>query len=486
MDDVDEIKDAVDEMAHGAFPGIEAFVNEVAKDDTPKKETLKKEKLPYSVYVVVIALIIDLLGFTLILPLMPSILDHYRANDKDGLYGWLEKQVDTFQTYFEIPENFSGVLFGGLLGSIFSCLQFLFSPIIGALSDVYGRKPVLIATMIGVTFSNAVWSLSQHFYMFVIARIIGGISRGNISLSAAIVTDLCSPKLRGKGMALIGIAFSIAFIVGPVIGAVLFVRTMGKSYSVSPALLACGLGCLDVLFLLVCFKESLPPKKRANSVTTGLADAFSYINPFSLFSFKPVKHINSEDLVFLQRIGWIYFHYLFLYSGLEFTLSFLTHERFAYSSVDQGYMYLFSGIIMTIIQGTYLRKVEPGTELSVALSGTLATIPSFVIIGLSQSTGLLYAGLILYAYASATVVPCYSTFISKLGSDNQKGTTMGTFRSLGYLARGLGPFVSALGYWCLGSRLCYCLGSILLILPLSALRKLCSDLARRSVHEKTH
>ena len=131
--------------------------------------------------------------------------------------------------------EFNTVLFGGFLGSIFSFLQFLASPIIGGLSDRFGRKPLMVATAVGISFSYLLWVMSSNFAIFVLARIIGGISKGNqkmkgkkflfhsihignVSLSTAIVTDVSTPATRGKGMALIGVAFSLGFLFGPMIG----------------------------------------------------------------------------------------------------------------------------------------------------------------------------------------------------------------------------------------------------------------------------
>ena len=88
----------------------------------------------------------------------------------------------------------------GFLGSMYSFLQFLGSPIVGALSDVYGRKPLMIICLVGISLSYLLWALSSNFGLFIIARIIGGISKGNVSLSMAIISDVTSPATRGKAM----------------------------------------------------------------------------------------------------------------------------------------------------------------------------------------------------------------------------------------------------------------------------------------------
>lgn len=106
------------------------------------------EKVNSTVYIVFVSLLLDLLAFTMILPLLPSLLDHYKTNDQLGLYSWLSEQIFFFQKLVGAPGKFNSVLFGGFLGSMFSFLQFLASPIVGSASDVLGRKPVMIICLV--------------------------------------------------------------------------------------------------------------------------------------------------------------------------------------------------------------------------------------------------------------------------------------------------------------------------------------------------
>lgn len=114
------------------------------------------ENVNKTVYVIFISLLLDLLAFTMILPLLPSLLDHYRINDNIGLYPWLSSNIKTFQEFVGAPNQFNSVLFGGFLGSMFSFLQFLASPIFGGLSDVYGRKPIMMICLVHLVFIRLV------------------------------------------------------------------------------------------------------------------------------------------------------------------------------------------------------------------------------------------------------------------------------------------------------------------------------------------
>ncbi|XP_042905317.1 major facilitator superfamily domain-containing protein 10 [Parasteatoda tepidariorum] len=434
-----------------------------------------------SLHIIFIVLVIDLLGFTVILPLLPSIFDYYAANKQDYLYHWMEEKVQYVQNMLGSPTSFNKVLFAGLLGSAFSGLQFLVAPIFGSLSDVYGRKPIIILSMIGVGISHAVWCVSNSFYIFIIARIIGGLSRANISLSTAIVTDVCSKQKRGRGMALIGIAFAIGFIIGPMIGAVFATRAVQSKqvFFVAPAVFALVMTVIDIVILIFKFKESLPIEKRASSVGHSLSEAYRFIYPPSLFLFSPVVDIKKEEKSALKQIGLIYFLFLFIYSGLEYSLSFLTHMRFNFTSMQQGKMFLFSGLIMIVIQGGYVRRIPHGKETRAAAIGCLLVIPSFIIIGNAKSVEVLYFGLALYAYASATVVPCLTTIASKFGSSKQKGIVLGIFRSLGSLARAFGPIVSAIAYWSFSPEVSYTIGGVLLVVPLILIMKFRYELPQK-------
>ncbi|XP_070256347.1 major facilitator superfamily domain-containing protein 10 isoform X2 [Myotis yumanensis] len=280
------------------------------------------------VTVVFLGLLLDLLAFTLLLPLLPGLLEsHGRAHDP--LYGSWQRGVDWFAAAIGVPaeKRYNSVLFGGLIGSIFSVLQFLWAPLTGAVSDCLGRRPVMLLSLAGLATSYAVWAASESFAAFLASRVIGGISKGNVSLSTAIVADLGSPPARSRGMAVIGVAFSLGFTLGPMLGACLplwMAPWLALFFAVS-----------DLLFLFCFLPETLPPEKRAPSLTLGFRAAADLLSPLALLRFSAVAHgqdpPTGDRLSHLRRLGLVYFLYLFLFSGLEYTLSFLTHQRFQFS-----------------------------------------------------------------------------------------------------------------------------------------------------------
>ncbi|XP_010875488.1 major facilitator superfamily domain-containing protein 10 [Esox lucius] len=424
------------------------------------------------------ALLLDLLGFTLILPLLPSILDHY-GHTQDSVYESLQSIVDWFREAVGVPmeTKYNSVLFGGLVGSLFSLLQFFASPLTGAASDRYGRKPLLILTTLGLMSSYAVWAVSRSFSMFLLSRVIGGIFKGNVSLCTAVIADLPCPKARNKGMMMVGIAFSLGFTVGPLMGAYFAINSSKEEvFYLGPAVLALVFSAADLLFISVMLPETLPKHSKVSSVTSGIQETGDLLNPVALFNFTALTRTkdpaSKENMRNLKVMGLVYFTYLFLFSGLEFTLSFLTHQRFQFTSMQQGKMFFFMGITMALIQGGYVRRIKPGHHIKTVRLAILLLIPAFSLIGLAKNLKMVYIGLILYSFAAAVVVPCLTTLVSDHGSANQKGTVMGILRSLGALARALGPIVASSVYWIAGAETCFLISSASFIVPLVLLRRL--------------
>ncbi|XP_043485576.1 major facilitator superfamily domain-containing protein 10 isoform X2 [Polistes fuscatus] len=364
-----------------------------------------------TVKVVFFSLLLDLLAFTMILPLLPALLDHYKILSNKGLYSMISHHIESLRIFLNAPDKVDTVLYGGFLGSMYSFLQFISSPITGALSDTYGRKPLMLMCLTGITLSYLLWAISKNFGIFVLARFVGGITKGNISLSMAIISDVTTSDKRGKAMALVGIAFSIGFVVGPMIGA---------------------------------FFAWISSGNRNETCVSGL---------------------NDKERHDLKVLGRTYFIYLFIYSGLEFTLTFLTHHVFKFTSMQQGYMFLSIGLTMAILQGSWVRKVPSHKTKTVAELGLWLIIPAFIFIGLAKNTMMLYFGIFLFAVSTAMVVTCMMTLVTKIGPEYQKGTITGIFRSLGALARAGGPLIASAGFWYFGSTATYLIGAVFLLLP---------------------
>ncbi|XP_065314285.1 major facilitator superfamily domain-containing protein 10-like [Gordionus sp. m RMFG-2023] len=435
--------------------------------------------------IIFLVILLDIVAFSSVLPLFPLIFEYYNLVEKKkyGVHYFILTTINNLCEILNIPisQKFISVLFGGLLGSLFSFLQFLSAPICGYVADNYGRKPVLIVCMLGISTSYYLWSQSICFSTFMLSRIIGGLCKSNISILTTIATDCSEPKDRGKIMALIGAAFSMGFIVGPLIGGIMASRYLKSNEVVSlshysydmVAYLSLFLSILNLFLVYFFLPETLQNYKfnKHGSIWVifkniiRMKKVTDYINPYSLFTFRPCFTISGIEKSKLQSLGCVYFLYLLLFSGMEFTLTFFTHLRFKYNSMDQGKMFCFIGFVMVIVQGGFLRQVPPCKEKKFALMALILIIPANVIIALSHNRLTFYTGLLIYSLSTSMAVPTLTSLVSYYGKQNQKGVVMGIHRSLGALARTIGPLFFSFLFWSIGPTYCYLLGSILQIIP---------------------
>ncbi|VDM52248.1 unnamed protein product [Angiostrongylus costaricensis] len=412
-------------------------------------------------------LIIDMLAFTCILPLFPSILNFYaRSGSRDYLYDLFISFLKSFQSAIGVPHNerYNNVFFGGLLGSMFSALQFLSSPGLGALSDIYGRRTMLLLSCTGTLISYIIWLKAETFSIFFISRIIGGFSKSNVNVATAIVSDVFKPEDNPKGMALIGISYSIGFLVGPMFGAYFSTVAPKDALYTTPAIFSIVLTVIHFFLVAFLLPETLEYVEE-------VSEYYSFRKTMNLFRFSVID-APEEKKRQMRRIGVIFFIYLFLYAGLEFTLPFLTHLRFNFDNMQQGKIYLFTGLLMLPIQGYVVRKTPMNRQKHVAEIGVMCIVPAFLVIAFATNKFTLYLGLFLYAIASATVVSCLTSLISAVHSCPDKGALAGVFRSIGALARALGPIIASTVFWLTGPTCCYATGAALLLIPLILLTRL--------------
>lgn len=451
--------------------------NEYLEFEKMSQQELKMKAEPMSaetkktLKIIFLTIFIDLLGFSIIFPLFPALAKHYMTVDADNIFlKMIFGSIQTIANYTQGSNLFGGiVLFGGILGALYSLLQFIAAPMWGSLSDKIGRKPVLVMSLIGMTLSYLLWFFSGSFTVLIIARAIGGIMGGNISTATAVVADITTKENRSKGMAIIGVAFALGFVIGPALGGILSIWNLTLThptwaqYGVNPfsmpAALAFILSCFNVFSVIVNFKESLPPEKRGLSVTERSA------NPLKIFKLLPYPGVN------LVNFG----HFLFLtaFSGMEFTLTFLAHERFNFTSMQNAYIFIYIGFIIAFVQGGVVRRKAASVgEKKMATMGLISLIPGLLLIATAQTVFTLYAGLFFLAVGSSMVIPCLTALVTLYTPASEQGHSVGIFRSLGALARVAGPIFAAVIYYRFGSSSPYIIGSIFLLIPIYMVSKL--------------
>lgn len=424
--------------------------------------------------VIFVTLFLDLVGFSIIFPLFPSLLDHYLLkNPNDPVLVFILDAIKWFSHVGGAPETVSPiVLFGGILAALYSLLQFFFAPIWGGMSDRVGRKPILLISIGGIGLSYVLWFFSGSFTLLVLARFIGGLMAGNISTATAVVSDITTEQNRSKGMAIIGIAFGIGFIFGPAIGGIASTINLTKYFPnlvplgvnpfSMPALIAAVFSLVNFLMVWKNFPETLPPEKRGESARNRTSNILKLFQPL------PEKNVNLTNLA--------YFVFLLAFSGMEFTLTFLAAERLGYTSMMNAYMFIFIGLTLAFVQGGFVRrKAHQIGEKRLTLMGLILLIPSLLVIGNAYSTATLYLGLFLTATSSAMIIPCLTSLVSIFSPKEIQGKSIGIFRSLGALARVLGPIIACVAYWKYGAAQPYFLSSALTVISILFVLKLSSN-----------
>ncbi|KAL2161248.1 hypothetical protein VTH06DRAFT_8468 [Thermothelomyces fergusii] len=422
--------------------------------------------------VVAVSLLLDLLSFTFILPLFPKLLEFYRnaeapvdagAPPSKTLLASVLGYLNAYKAAFARPidSRYDIVLLGGALGSLFSLLQAIASPLIGRLSDRYGRRTALLASMAGNILSVLLWVVAVDFRTFLASRIVGGLSEGNVQLANAIAADISDPKDRGSTMALVGACFSIAFTFGPALGAWLSsIATVAANPFATAAGVSLFLIVTETVYLYYSLPETLPSlaTHTPTTTTTTTDGAKSAVAENEEEKKKkqprsaPVQRTNSHLLINLVHLA-----FLLPFSGMEFSLPFMTYDLFEYTSAKNGRLLGYMGLVASVLQGGVSRRLPPLLAVRI---GVAACLVAFVLLARLSSVPGLYLAATSLAVTQATVVPGLNTLSSLEAAEDERGGRLGVLRSCGQIGRGLGPLLFTSIYWWAGRETAYTLGAL--------------------------
>ena len=425
---------------------------------------------PLSFGVIFLTLYIDLIGFSIIFPLGPDLLTHYLNTDgHSGTLGWLVGQTDAIAQLLGKDRNFAAVLFGGVISSFFSILQFIFAPFWGAVSDRHGRRGVLLFTVAGTALGYLVWMLSGSFWLFVLSRVVSGAFSGNLSVATAAVADITTREDRSKAMGLVGAAFGLGLVTGPTLGALTVhinlvdrfpaLERFGFNPFSVPAALAFGLCLINLAWIGARFKETLAPATRAVSREPRLRNPITAI-------------LGLEDPA-VRQTNLVAFIYSVAFVAMETSLTFLAAERFGYTARENGFLLGFLGLCAIVTQGYIVRVLlKRHSEIRVLNLGLAASFLGLLCIGFAFRPLLLYVGLAALALGSGLVNPSSTGLISLYSDHGQQGRALGIFRSLGSLSRAITPVLAGTVFWVFGSRSVFVGGAAFAIFALWLSRKL--------------
>lgn len=413
---------------------------------------------PLSLGVIFLTLYIDLIGFSIIFPLGPDLLEYYlKIDGHSGVLGWMLTQTDAVAAYLGKDRNFAAVLFGGVLSSFFSILQFIFAPFWGAISDRRGRRGVLMFTVAGTALGYLVWVCSGSFWLFLLSRIVSGGFSGNLSVATAAVADVTTREERSRAMGIVGAAFGLGLVTGPMLGAFTVTFNLLRShpslakYGINPfsvpALVAFALCLVNLVWIAARFKETLSPAARSEAREPRLRN--------------PIAAIFGLENAAVRRANLVAFVYSVAFVAMEASLTFLAADRFGYTARQNGLLLGFLGLCAIVTQGYIVRVLlKKHSEIHVLAAGLGISAIGLVCIGVAPKPVLLYVGLAALALGSGLVNPSSSGLISLYSDSNEQGRALGIFRSLGSLSRAITPVLAGAAFWMFGATSVFVAGAV--------------------------
>ncbi|MBN8636453.1 MAG: MFS transporter [Anaerolineae bacterium] len=311
----------------------------------------QQEKLDFKrILPIFVIILVDLLGLTIIIPLLPLYAASFGADP----------------------------VVIGALGTAYPLMQFIGAPLLGGLSDRFGRKPILIISQLGTFIGFIILGVANALPIIFLARIVDGLSGANVAVAQAALTDSTTEKTRAQGLGLLGAAFGLGFIIGPII-AFASLAIGGNDYHV-PAFVAAGFSLLSVLLTTFWFKETLPADKRNQGEKRNKGSVFS--NIFQALRLPVVGLL--LVLMFFQQL---------IFGGFENLIALFTLNRLGINASGNAVIFVFVGVVLVMVQGYFIGKWSRRFGERKLIFAGLA---------------LLAAGLILTAITPAQPVPWYS------------------------------------------------------------------------------
>ncbi len=376
--------------------------------------------------IIFLTVFIDLVGFGIIIPMNP-----YLAK----VFGASPLQV-------------------GLLMSVYSLMQFIFSPLWGQLSDRIGRRPVILVSLLGASCAHLGFAFATTFWGLVLARSLAGLFGGNLSTAMAYIADITDEKDRSKGMGMIGAAFGLGFILGPSMGGILSdlgskmgsVPPVGQSFPAVVASMIC-------LFNFVFAYYALPESRVGGKVVSRGS--------------RLQKILGALGTPVLGTLMFVLFLNTFALAHVEASLFMYVQDVFGWSQSQASYGFAYIGVIMVITQGYLIRKWLPKFgERKILIAGLALSAVGFALSSLSAQVWLLGLGVTALGFGNGLANPSLNGSMSLLSGKDVQGNNLGVSQSLSSLARILGPAVGGAVYQQLGPRSPFVAASLVTVVGL--------------------
>lgn len=346
-----------------------------------------------------ITLLIDVTGFGLIIPVFPKLIEQLIQGD-----------ISEASKY------------GGWLTFAYAFMQFLFAPVLGNLSDKYGRRPVLLFSLLGFGLDYILLSIAPTIGWLFLGRIIAGITGSSFTTATAYIADISTNENRAQNFGMIGAAFGLGFIIGPVIGGVL-----GQYGARLPFIVAAALALLNALYGYFVLPESLSKENRRSF-------SWKRANPLgSLLQLK--KYPSMGGLIGALVLVYIAAH------AVQSTWTFINIEKFQWTEAMIGYSLGMVGLLVAIVQGGLMRFINPllGNEKSVYIGLTLYAL-GLLLFAFASQTWMMFVFLVPYCLGGIAG-PALQSIISGQVPSNQQGELQGALTSLMSVTSIVGPLV---------------------------------------------
>jgi DHA1 family tetracycline resistance protein-like MFS transporter len=352
-------------------------------------------------FVIFVTVFIDLVGFGIVIPILPYYVESFGGTPQQQ----------------------------GLLLTSYSVMQLIFSPILGRMSDKYGRRPVLFLSLVGSGIGFLIMGLAGSLWMLFAGRVLAGITGGNISTAQAYIADVTTPENRAKGMGMFGAAFGLGFIFGPAIGGV-----MSRWGIHVPVVFAGVLALANAALLYFTLPETITPDHPARtSAARGWGSFFRQLRRPAL------------SLVLL-----VYFLFVVSFSIMTTTFIYYTILRYDYDAQHNGYLFAYIGVLAAVVQGLLIgRLVKRWGEAALVIAGAFVLTASLAVlpyVGRPESGwhggvwGLL-ALLACFSLGNSLATPSLSSLASKTTGPAEQGGVLGATQSAASLARAVGPYI---------------------------------------------
>ncbi len=357
---------------------------------------------------------IDITGFGLVLPLLPF---------------WAQRLgADAFVI--------------GLITTTYALAQFLFTPLLGTLSDRYGRRPVILISLLVEAAAFAMTALAGTLPMLLVARFVGGMGASNIGSAQAVVADVTPPEQRARGMGVIGAAIGLGFVVGPALGGLL--ATLGAA---TPFWVAMGVALLNALLVW-----RFLPETRVAHATSSPRKAEK--------AFAGWRRALSAPLV--ARLILINLLFTLAFTAMEAVFALFTQQTFGWNATQNGYVFAYVGVIIVVMQGGLVgRLVKRWGERPLLIGGLALLSVGLILLPFSSSIGILLAALGLLSVGDGAVTPTSNALLSLASPDGRQGETLGLAQGIGSLGRIIGPLAAGWLFLTFGASAPFLVGGML-------------------------